>query len=98
MHLHPLGLLWELWPLLDGTEPASTPDCSSLHPPAAARLAHSHCHEDGAADVHEQVLVRSDNHPSPASDTHTAGERDFKAACTSLGRPEEVYMWVDGRI
>lgn len=52
------GLLWELWPLVHGPEPAAPPHRGPLHPPAAAGLAHPHRPEDGAANVHEQVHLR----------------------------------------
>lgn len=71
---HSSGLLWELGPLLHRTEPAAPTHRRSLHPPAAAGLAHPHRHADGPADVHEQVYLKCtwpDSfltfHPSPAN-------------------------------
>lgn len=51
------GLLRELGPLLHRAEPAAPPHRGPLHPPAAAGLAHPRRHQDGAADVHEQVQL-----------------------------------------
>lgn len=53
-----LGLLRKLWSLFHGTKPAAPAYCGSLYTPAAAGLAHPHCHEDGAADVHEQMHLK----------------------------------------
>lgn len=53
-----LGLLRKLRSLLHGTKPAAPAYCGSLCTPAAAGLAHPHRHEDGAADVHEQMLLK----------------------------------------
>lgn len=52
------GFLRELRPLLHGAEPAASAYRGPLRPPAAAGLAHSHRHEDGAVDVHEQVHLK----------------------------------------